>query len=228
MKYMKTYERFIYDVNLYDIFISKTEEEGRIIQNYLFDRGFKWMGGQKDMIEWLKSNHRADEARGFYKYMKYLKTYNLFESKISYSAVVLDAGEAEKLLQNIDIKIPEGWEVIAHHMTIKLGELPEELKSFNYTPIKLKVTNVGMLNDMVMAIKVDIIQTSDASKTLDQYMKKILGFERFPKFTHITVAINRLKNAKPYMSNQINDFEKVNKEIYLNGKIEEVYESKKI
>jgi hypothetical protein len=154
--------------------------------------------------------------------MKYLKTYKIFEAKVSYSAVVIDEKEKQRLLNELELNIPEGWEIITHHMTIKMGELPKELKTFLYTPIKMKVVEIGDLEDMVLAIKVEVIQDSPASKALIQYMSENYGFKGHPKFSHITIAVNREKGAKPFQSNEINNFEKINKQLYITGTIIEL------
>ena len=44
----------------------------------------------------------------------------LTEQNIAYSGIVLDEESKQKLLA---LPIPEGWETIAHHMTITLGAL---------------------------------------------------------------------------------------------------------
>ena len=46
-------------------------------------------------------------------------------NNISYSAVVLDDESRNKLIKIFKPMIPEKYEIIAHHMTIKLGALDE-------------------------------------------------------------------------------------------------------
>ena len=117
----------------------------------------------------------------------------LLESKTSYSAVVIEEQEKQKLLKKLEFDIPESWQIIAHHMTIKMGELPTELKTFLYVPIKMKVIETGKLNDMIVAIKLEIIQDSEASKALIMYMNNNFGINNHPKFAHMTIAVNREK-----------------------------------
>ena len=54
----------------------------------------------------------------------------LFEEvgyKVSYCGVMLDQQSREMILNHLSI--PNDWKVICHHMTIKMGELPENLKN---------------------------------------------------------------------------------------------------
>ena len=65
-----------------------------------------------------------------------LENWNKFlnEQNISYSGVVLDEESKQKLLS---LEIPEGWEQVAHHMTIMVGLknalFPSIMESFQIT-----------------------------------------------------------------------------------------------
>ena len=79
---------------------------------------------------------------------KILDSKDMFKvSDILYSAVVLDNASKTKLLENIAIFIPSGWDIIGHHMTITLGPLKD--KSDVGKEVTLIVTSVG-LSDMAM------------------------------------------------------------------------------
>lgn len=120
---------------------------------------------------------------------------------ISYSAVVLDDKSRAKLLKVFGELVPEGWETIAHHMTITMGGLPEHLKKFNGTTVRLTVDSVGY-DDKVIALGVT-------------------GFESKNKQPHITLAVNRSNGGKPVMSNNLTNWTKIPR-INITGRITEV------
>lgn len=110
--------------------------------------------------------------------------------KISYSAVVLDASSVTKIKNWIgeDFNGSE-WELIAHHATICLGELPQHMKH----RIGEVVTLTGFMfgsSDKAMAIEVE-------------------GIESKNKIPHITIAINRETGGKPVDSNKITNWKKI-------------------
>ena len=134
----------------------------------------------------------------------------LTEQKISYSGVVLDEDSKQKLLE---LPIPEGWEPVAHHMTITMGPLlhPKGKHDFSEsysagTEVSLPVVAVGQ-DERAMAVKV---------KPPGEINKKI-------SFPHVTVAVNREGGGKPFHSNKIpeENFEPLGG-IILNGVVEEV------
>ena len=137
--------------------------------------------------------------------------YLLLEN-VAYSGVVLDNDSRQRLLDRVDI--PEGWEPIAHHMTITLGPLlhPKGKHDFskNYTPgneVSLKVTHVG-LDDRAMAVKVEAPH---------EINKKIA-------FPHITIAVNREGGGKPFHSNKIpaDNFKPIEGDLVVKGIVTEV------
>lgn len=120
------------------------------------------------------------------------------QSDVLYSAVVLDTASRTFLLDFVEDLIPEGWKVIAHHMTIKLGELKD--KSDIGQEVTLTVTDIG-LSDMAMAVKVT-------------------GYVSNNEIPHITIAVNP-DGGKPVMSNQITNWRPV-KKVMLNGVVTEI------
>ncbi len=143
----------------------------------------------------------------FERWNKYLLLEN-----VAYSGVVLDNESHQRLLNSVDI--PEGWETIAHHMTITLGPLlhPKGKHDFskNYGPgneVTLKVTHVG-LDDRAMAVKVEA--PHEISKRI--------------AFPHITVAVNREDGGKPFHSNKIpaDKFKPIEGELMVRGTVQEV------
>ena len=137
--------------------------------------------------------------------------YLLLEN-VAYSGVVLDSESRQRLLDSVNI--PEGWEPIAHHMTITLGPLlhPKGKHDFskNYGPgdeVSLKVTHVG-LDDRAMAVKVEA--PHEISKRI--------------AFPHITIAVNREGGGKPFHSNKIpgDNFKPVEGNLLVKGIVTEV------
>lgn len=120
------------------------------------------------------------------------------ESDVLYSAVVLDNGSRGSLLSMVENEIPDGWNIIAHHMTITMGELKD--KTDLGKDVTLKVIEMG-LSDMSMAVKVD-------------------GYESKNKIPHITIAVNP-NGGKPVMSNDITKWVKI-KPFNVIGKVTEI------
>lgn len=127
------------------------------------------------------------------------------QQRISYSAIVLDNQYKQKLLTALADKIPQGWEKIAHHMTIKLGELTPELKPQIGQVVNIMATEIG-ISDKAVAVKVT---GKPAGWTTN-------------KVPHITLAVNRVGGGKPVDSNKITNWEKLPQPIPLWGKVEEV------
>ena len=120
------------------------------------------------------------------------------ESDVLYSAVVLDNGSKNSLLSMVENEIPDGWNIIAHHMTITMGELKD--KTDLGKDVTLKVTEMG-LSDMVMAVKVE-------------------GYVSKNEIPHITIAVNP-NGGKPVMSNDITKWVKI-KPFNVIGKVTEI------
>lgn len=121
--------------------------------------------------------------------------------KILYSAIVLDDISRSKILSKVPI--PEGWKIIAHHMTLCLGELPEKYKHLigDYTSIVCSA--IGQA-EKAIALKVE-------------------SPERFiPGQAHITVAINESAGAKPKDSNEITEWTPFQGKLLLGGLVEEI------
>jgi len=125
--------------------------------------------------------------------------------KVSYSAVVLDNGSYTKLIQVFTPMIPEGWEIIAHHMTIKMGSLADgsqekrDLKSGK--PIELNVIDYA-IDGLVMAVGVEGYPSTNAKP-------------------HITIAVNRNAGGKPFLSNKLTDWKPLGFSLTLTGRVSE-------
>ena len=134
----------------------------------------------------------------------------LTEHNIAYSGIVLDDVSKEALLS---LPIPEGWEPVAHHMTITLGSLVHKKGKHDFSQtypvgseVELPVVAVGQ-DERAMAVKVEA--PSEISKKIS--------------FPHVTVAVNREGGGKPFHSNKIpeENFEPLSG-IVLRGIVEEV------
>jgi len=127
------------------------------------------------------------------------------KKQVNYSAVVLDDKSRAGLLKVFSPMIPEGWESIAHHVTIKLGALEDGSQAQedmeNNVEISLKVTDYAM-DDLVMAVGVE-------------------GYETTNNKPHITIAVNRVEGGKPYLSNKLQDWKPIKFPLILTGKVSE-------
>ena len=137
----------------------------------------------------------------FEDWRKYLKE----EQSISYSGIVLDEESKQKLLS---LPIPEGWQPVAHHMTITMGPLRDSLAEIYKVGdvIDLPVIALGQ-DERAMAVKV---------KSPGVISDRI-------SFPHVTVAINRAAGGKPFHSNKIPEENfKSQENILLSGVVTEV------
>ena len=123
-------------------------------------------------------------------------------NNVSYSAVVLDETSRNRLIKKFESLIPEGWEVIADHMTINLGEIDPEYEKYLGLPIRLTVNDIAM-DDKVIAVGVS-------------------GFNTRNSKAHITLAVNRANGGKPVMSNNLTNWENLRRSLSLTGKVIEI------
>lgn len=114
----------------------------------------------------------------------------------------LDEKSRSKLLAAVGHLIPVGWDVAAHHMTINFGKgLPENLKGDEGKVKTVRGTELGR-SDMAMAIRVE-------------------GYHSDNAIPHVTIAVNTKGGGKPFMSNQITTWKKLENYINLSGTITE-------
>lgn len=125
-------------------------------------------------------------------------------SKVSYSAVVLSRSSKDNLLKQLNTMgiVPEGYEILAHHMTINMGEIAPEYEKYLGFNVKLYANDYA-IDDKVMAIGVS-------------------GFSSKNTKPHITIAVNRSNGGKPMMSNNLTDWKPFKRPIMLDGKVTEV------
>lgn len=118
------------------------------------------------------------------------------------ASVVLDDNSQQKLVTALRHYIPEGWEIIAHHMTINYGKgLGPDRKDDLGKTVNLVASEIGV-SDMAIAVKVH-------------------GYPSDNKIPHVTLAINRAGGGKPVMSNDITKWTKLNSHINLRGIVTE-------
>lgn len=121
---------------------------------------------------------------------------------MSYTALVLTPADHTKLLNTFRDRIPQGWRVYAHHMTINMG--PPENGPAAYMvgrTAKLRVTSFAQ-DERVMAVGVESDIPSTNSKK------------------HVTLAVNP-NGGKPFYSNQLVNWQYV-PTLELQGVIQEV------
>jgi len=135
---------------------------------------------------------------------KVIKAKPIKGRKISYSAVVLDDKSKTKLLSIIAPKIPTGWRVITHHMTISFGKgLSDDMLKDKNKSVNLIATDIG-ISKMAIAVKV-------------------IGYPSDNKIPHITIAVNEKNGGKPVMSNDITNWVKLDNDIRISGLVKEIY-----
>jgi hypothetical protein len=103
-----------------------------------------------------------------------------------YTAVVLTDESRKILLQKVADHMSEYDDVLAHHMTVNMGTHKPEVSGYKLGD-KVSLQVVGIAKDeKVCAVKVEC----EAGSTNDT--------------KHITVAVNRAKGGKPFLSNKLN------------------------
>ena len=155
---------------------------------------------------------------------------NPTDTKISYSAVILDEksqNNLKKFANDFEVNgvrlemlvINSGWKMVCHHMTINMGPLKDELKAAKETTIGTEQTmeiDAHGYTDKAVAVRVNICGILPKSRT--NYMKKT---------AHITVAFNERGGGRAVNSNDIINWETLDKSIELKsieltGKVDEV------
>lgn len=152
-----------------------------------------------DKIEMMIASHTAQGPLTLQSVLGSKDMYK--QSDVLYSCVLLNNQSKSTLLSMVGNKIPEGWKVFAHHMTINMGELKD--KTDLGKEVTLTVEALG-LSDMAMAVRVS-------------------GYETKNEIPHITVAVNP-EGGKPVMSNQISNWQPI-KSFMIKGVVTEIKKS---
>jgi hypothetical protein len=151
-------------------------------------------------LEKIQSMIESHKGQGPLTLKSVLESKDMYkESNILYSAVVLDGGSRAALLSRIEGMIPDGWKVIAHHMTIVFGKPVPNQEDLG-KEVTLYVEAIG-ISDMAMAVRVE-------------------GYPSTNAIPHITIAINP-DGGKPVMSNDITKWQKI-KNFAIKGIVTEI------
>lgn len=151
-------------------------------------------------LDKIKSMIQAYESAGPMTLEKVLDAKPMYQQKM-FASLILDDSSKSKLLSSVSKYIPEGWKVIAHHMTINFGKgLPEDLKTDLGKTKSITAREIG-ISEMAIAVKVD-------------------GYPSDNEIPHVTIAINP-NGGKPVMSNDITDWKPLEAPISLNGVVSE-------
>jgi predicted kinase len=151
-----------------------------------------------EKIEQMIASHTG---QGKMTLKKVVNSKDMFKPK-KIAMVVIDETSKKKLVTAIKHLIPDGWEIIAHHMTINFGKgLVGDLVDDLGKQVSLMAIGIGK-SDMALAVKVQ-------------------GYHSDNKIPHITIAINRANGAKPVMSNDITDWTELESYINLSGTVTE-------
>jgi len=125
-----------------------------------------------------------------------------WNSDVLYSCVLFDEESHAKLVKVFTPMIPEGWEVLAHHMTINLGKIDPEFEHDLGKKVELSVIDYAM-DDLVIAVGVR-------------------GYPSKNTKPHVTLAVNRANGGKPFMSNKLTDWRKIQFSLNLSGVVTEI------
>jgi len=108
--------------------------------------------------------------------------------KISYSCILLDDQSKSEILKKFSDIIPNEWKVIAHHMTINLGNLRDEFGYEIGEEVILTAYSLG-ISEKAIAIGVD-------GRSVN-------------KQSHVTVVVNVNCGGKPVDSNYIENWDPI-------------------
>jgi hypothetical protein len=154
-------------------------------------------------LDKIKAMIKTYESVGPLTLKKVVKAKAMYNNKPKlFASVVLDDSSQQKLVTALRHYVPEGWVIIAHHMTINFDKgLGPDRQEDNGKVVNLVASEIG-ISDMVVAVKVH-------------------GYPSDNDIPHITLAINKAGGAKPVMSNNITKWEKMNSHINLRGIVTE-------
>lgn len=120
---------------------------------------------------------------------------------MSYNAIILTQESQNKLLEYFADTIPKDWTVKAHHVTISMGNPPKEFEDLLDEKISITIKGYGK-NDRAIATYVKINHETLQSKN---------------KIPHITLAINSNEGATAKESNDIENWNPIDKTFTIEG-----------
>lgn len=119
-----------------------------------------------------------------------------------FTAIVISSASRNFLLKNFPPVVAKGWETIAHHCTLAMGEPQGAIAEAVGQEIELEIDAVGAIEGRVTAFRV--------SKGAELSTNKV---------PHVTLDVNRGAGAKPFESNKITDWKKI-KHFKITGRVE--------
>lgn len=129
------------------------------------------------------------------------------EKKVpAYCGVILTEDSHAELVNLLGRCTPQGWEVIAHHMTTQLGALPEALRPRIGETVQLEADAFGCYEEKAMAVRI-----------------KPGAFPTRSETPHVTLAVNRSEGGKPYDSNKITEWVELDSPLIIEGIVGEVF-----
>lgn len=126
-----------------------------------------------------------------------------------YTAIVLDQESRTRLIQAAQEQgyLQADWELVCHHITLRLGRLPELARAalVGTSVFNVPVTKLGM-SELAVAAAVDLSDT---------------GLESKNAVPHVTISVNRVGGGKPKDSNSIKSWVEVQDGLTISGTVEE-------
>lgn len=125
-----------------------------------------------------------------------------------YTALVLSEKSHKYLVSKLHKLIPEGWEIVAHHMTVNMGSISSgpcaKDTKLLLNSLQSCVVSSWSMDERVLAVGVE--STLPSNNTVK----------------HITVAVNRAGGGKPFHSNELKDWKPIEEPFGLFGHLKEV------
>ena len=131
-----------------------------------------------------------------------------------YTAVVLYPGPIRKtLIAELDALCPEAkeWELIAHHVTLKMGSAGLTYAHALDKPCVFTVDAWGRLGHRVVAVRVTELTCNGQRLTCTRREGQL----------HVTMRLNRSVGAKPVESNKITNWVPFSTPFTMNGRLQQ-------
>lgn len=122
-----------------------------------------------------------------------------------YTAILLDENSHEKLKKFLRERYKtefSNWKIFAHHMTIKMGPMPEVFMDDIGKKKSLEVHSIGK-NETAIAVGVT-------------------GYWSKNQKPHVTLAVNVMKGGKPVDSNKIEKWQPLQTPFKISGIVTEL------
>jgi len=167
--------------------------------NALFERNTH--GVPLDKIEQMMKAHKSSGELTVKKVMEAKSKFGNKKPKIA--MVLLDDKSQSKLFTALAHKIPKGWDVHVHHMTINFGKgLGPERSDEAGRKVNLIADGI-FIGDLVIAVRIS-------------------GYPADSGVPHVTIAVNSDEGGKPAMASKITQWEDLTPHINVSGEIQDV------